>query len=164
MRVFIKVIARTYNSINTLKFSLGSLLYYIAYYLIVGILFFSGIAKIIDPLPIIKTLETFKLFSFISWGDEINVFVATTLPIFEIGLALLLMLKIKLNVALPLTLILFTGFLIYSIYGYYLGLTNDCGCFGDIIKSEFGAGMSFRNIVLTITVFYLTLYNKNKTK
>lgn len=127
-------------------------------------MFFSGIAKIIDPLPIIKTLETFKLFSFISWGDEINVFVATTLPIFEIGLALLLMLKIKLNVALPLTLILFTGFLIYSIYGYYLGLTNDCGCFGDIIKSEFGAGMSFRNIVLTITVFYLTLYNKNKTK
>lgn len=154
----IKVVTRTYISTDALKFSLSKLFYYSTYYLIIGVLLFSGIAKIIDPLPLIKTLEAFKLFSFISWGDGINIFIATTLPIFEIGLAILLILKIKLNVALPLTLIFFTGFLIYSIYGYYLGLTNDCGCFGDIIKSEFGVGMVVRNIIFVKIVTYLSLY------
>jgi len=115
----------------------------------------SGIAKIIDPLPLIKTLEATKIFSYISWGNEINIFIATTLPIFEIGLAFLLFLKIKLKVVLQLTLLLFTSFLLYSIYGYYLGLTNDCGCFGDIIKSEFGVGMIVRNLGFVLILVFL---------
>ena len=131
-----------------------------AYYLIVSVLLFSGVAKIIDPLPLIKTLEAFKLFSFTSIENEINLFIATTLPIYEIGLALLLVLKIKLNIALPLTLLLFTTFLFYSIYGYYIGITNDCGCFGDLIKSEFGVGMVVRNIVFLLIV--VALFSQTK--
>ena len=135
------------------------------HYSVVVVLLFSGITKIIDPLPLIKTLEATKIFSFISFENEINIFIATILPIIEIGLAFLLILKIRLKVVLLITLILFGSFLIYSIYGYYLGLTNDCGCFGDIIKSEFGVGMIVRNIFfLIITAFLFILIYKDKLK
>lgn len=119
-------------------------------YLIVLVLLVSGLAKIIDPLPLIKTIEAFKLFS-----DTINIFISTTLPILEIGLAVLLLMKVNLKITLSLTLLLFASFLFYAIYGYFLGIKNDCGCFGDIIKSEFGVGMIVRNIFLLVVVGYL---------
>jgi len=145
----------TANYIQNWTNSIGNSLVKWVHYSVVAVLLFSGIAKIIDPLPLIKTLEATKIFSYISWGNEINIFIATTLPIFEIGLAFLLFLKIKLKVVLQLTLLLFTSFLLYSIYGYYLGLTNDCGCFGDIIKSEFGVGMIVRNLGFVLILVFL---------
>ncbi|NCO31437.1 hypothetical protein GW891_01045, partial [bacterium] len=107
----------TANYIQNWTNSIGNSLVKWVHYSVVAVLLFSGIAKIIDPLPLIKTLEATKIFSYISWGNEINIFIATTLPIFEIGLAFLLFLKIKLKVVLQLTLLLFTSFLLYSIYG-----------------------------------------------
>lgn len=145
----------TTHQIGKLKLQPRELIYEVFFYLIVLVLLFSGFAKIIDPLPLIKTLEAFKLFSFTPFEGEINFYIAATLPLFEIGLAILLIMKVKLKVTLSLTMLLFTGFLFYAIYGYYLGITNDCGCFGDLIKSEFGVGMILRNSVFTVTLLFL---------
>ncbi len=143
----------------------SNVIHYLLFYVIITVLFISGIAKIIDPLTIVKTLEAFKLFSFTSLENEINIFIATTLPILEIGLAILLITKTKLKVVLPVTLLLFTSFLFSSIYGYYLGITNDCGCFGSIIKSEFGWGMVVRNVfLLLLNVMLIFSFVRNTYK
>ena len=152
MRVNVTTLKENLNSIQSNK---EWLINWLLTYFIILILLISGIAKIIDPLPIIKSLEAFKLFSFTQFGNEINIFIATTLPILELTLAILLIAKIKLSVVLPLTLLLFSGFLIYSIWGYYLGITNDCGCFGTLIKSEFGVGMIVRNFMFVLIIGYL---------
>ena len=139
-------------------------MYCSAYYFITSILLFSGFAKIIDPLPLIKILEAFNLFSFTPFGGEINFAITAILPLLEIGLAILLIMKVKLKVTLSLTLLLFTGFLFYAIYGYYLGITNDCGCFGDIIKSEFGVGMILRNFIFIAIIIYIVKQYLGKSK
>lgn len=146
----------TIHQNGKLKLQSRELIYEVFFYIIVLVLLFSGFAKIIDPLPLMKTLEALKLFSFTTLEGEINFYLAATLPLFEIGLAILLLMKVNLKLILSITLLLFTGFLFYAVYGYYLGITNDCGCFGNIIKSEFGVGMIVRNFVLfVITVFIL---------
>ena len=63
------------------KQSLYRVIYHILFYFISVILLFSGISKIIDPLPTVETLKAaFKL------SDEKNLLIATALPIVEISL------------------------------------------------------------------------------
>ena len=150
----IEIITHKHYRANIFGENIRKYLYYSVYYFIIIVLLFSGITKILDPLPLIKTLEAFKLFS-----DTINIFISTTLPILEIGLALLLILKKNQKIILSVTLFLFTGFLFYSIYGYYLGIVNDCGCFGNLIKSEFGVSMIVRNFFLFMVIGYLVVSN-----
>jgi len=138
--------------------SVTKIIQLLLFYFIVAVLLISGIAKIIDPLPLIKTLEAFKLFSFTPFENVINIFIATTLPILEIGLAILLITKTNIKLTLLITLILFILFLFISIYGYYIGVTNNCACFGDLIKSEFGVGMIVRNLGFVGVILIL---NKN---
>jgi len=46
--------------------------------------------------------------------------------------------------------ILFFHFFVFSVYGSIIGLNNDCGCFGNLVKSEFGIFMILRNLVFFI--------------
>ncbi len=128
------------------------ILYFVSFYLIAAVLLLSGIAKIIDPIPLINTL---KLITFIP--ESFLVIIATLLPVVEIGLALLMFTKTKLKITLPIIAVLFTVFLGFSIYGMLAGYGNDCGCFGNTIKSSFGLGMIIRNALFLIISLYLTI-------
>ncbi len=149
------------NSIKIIssKHSLKSILILLTHYLIAGVLLFSGVSKIIYPENFIKVLNV--TLSFL--GENTIVLIATVLPVFEISLGLTLLLKIKVKETLITTLILFIGFVLFAGYGFIAGFDFDCGCFGTVIKNEFGIWMIVRNILLVL-IAYLNLkyfYERN---
>jgi hypothetical protein len=130
------------------------------YYFIAAVLLFSGISKIIDPLPMIETMKAaFKL------NDNLLLLAATILPVIEIALGLMLVLKIQTNRTFLVITALFFSFLVFSVYGTVIKLNTDCGCFGNTINSNFGWLMILRNIILLIFVLICMKpisYIKNK--
>lgn len=132
------------------------------YYMLALILLFTGITKILDPLPLINTL---KLIQFLE--ENLVVLIATLLPLLEMGLGLLMVLKVKPKITLSAVTILFAAFFLFSIYGTIAGLEGDCGCYGSAVKSEFGIKMIIRNFILVILSLYISfdriiLARKNK--
>ncbi len=122
----------------------------ILYYLIIVVLLFSGISKIIDPLPMMETMKAvFKV------NESLLILVATILPIIEIGFGLMLVFNVQTKKTLFGITILFFCFFVFSIYGTIIGLNNDCGCFGKNIKSEFGLIMITRNLILVLIILTL---------
>lgn len=122
----------------------SSILWWVLYYFISAVLLFSGVSKIIDPVPMIETMKaTFRI------DESFLIFAATGLPIIEIALGLMLVFKVQTKKTLLATLLLFFGFFVFSIYGTAIGLNNNCGCFGGGVKSEFGMTMILRNLILT---------------
>jgi len=128
-----------------------NIIYYVCLYLVAGVLLLSGISKIIDPMPLIEMLKLV-----VGLPEEFLIILATILPIIEIGLSLLLVLKTKPKPVQLATLVLFGAFLIFSIYGTIAGMNNNCGCFGGLIKSEIGWGMVGRNVLLLMVAAYIT--------
>lgn len=137
--------------------TLGAVVYAIGCYSISAVLLFSGITKIIDPWPLIETLKLLA-----NMPEHFLIAISAILPIIEITLAITLILKIKPNIVLYAILALFASFLLFSVYGTIIGLKNNCGCFGSLMKSEIGWWMIFRNLVLLGAV--IILIKKNKLK
>jgi len=108
-------------------------IYFVSFYIITAVLLFSGIVKILDPLPL---METLKLITIIP--ASLHIIFATLLPVVEIGLAVLMIMKIKPKITLATVAVLFAAFLGFNIYGTIAGIGTDCGCFGNTIKSGFG--------------------------
>ncbi len=133
------------------------LFFFLFYYSIIVILFFTGFAKILNPIQLINTLKIFP------FPDELILVTTTLLPIFEISLAVMLFLKIKLKLTMIFVVLLFSFFFLFSVYGFYLGLDNDCGCFGNVIQSRFGWGMILRNFILLCISLFL-IFNINVLK
>ena len=126
------------------------------YYLIAVVFVISGISKILNPENFLKVLNITVSF----FGENIIILIATLLPVIEIALGMMLVLKIRIKETLIATTILMTIFLIYAIYGTVKGFDTDCGCFGTVIKNEFGFWMIIKNIMLlllTILIFILIL-------
>ena len=120
----------------------------VGYYFLAAILLLSGISKIADPLPPIETLRVL-----IQLPEELIIALVSLLSVLEVVLGIMLLFKIKQKIALSAALLLFIIFLVFSIYGTITGITNDCGCFGSLVKSQIGWGMIIRNAVIT---FFLT--------
>jgi len=120
--------------------------YHTGLYFLAAVLLISGISKIIDPIPLIETLKAFA-----KLPEDILILIVTILPVIEMGLGILLVLKIKPKPVLLGTLLLFAAFLAFSIYGTIIGMKNDCGCFGSLVKSQIGWGMVGRNIIMFLT-------------
>ncbi len=137
---------------NVIKSKKGKVFYFSAFYFLIAVLLFSGITKILDPVPLINTL---KLVTFIP--VSLHVLFATLLPVAEIVLALLMISKTKLKITLPVVTVLFTIFIVFSIYGTAVGYGADCGCFGNAVKSSFGFGMIIRNAVFLLISLILTI-------
>jgi len=137
------------------SYKIEELLRLAGYYFIAAVLLFSGIAKIIDPVPLINTLKLIKIIP-----ESLHILIATLLPVIEICFALLLLMKIKPKIALKLITLLFSIFLGFSIYGAIAGYGTDCGCFGNTVKSSFGLGMIIRNTVFLIISFILMINSK----
>lgn len=128
------------------KEKLKQKLYVISYYLIAVVLLVSGISKILNPENLLNTLNTTLTFL----GGNILILIATVLPVLEIALGLMLLLKTKVKKTLIATVILFAAFFLFSIYGTIKGFDVDCGCFGSSTSSQFGIEMIIRNLSLTI--------------
>ncbi|MFA3782599.1 MauE/DoxX family redox-associated membrane protein [Melioribacteraceae bacterium 4301-Me] len=138
------------------QFSYSNLIYNSFYYLLASVLIFSGIAKIIDVNPLIEVLQQIKL------PNDLVIVIATILPITEIGLGIMLLLKIKQRTSIKITVILFLVFFLFSVYGVAMGLEKDCGCFGNAVKSYFGWGMVGRNgSLLLLSIVVLKRENRN---
>jgi hypothetical protein len=131
-------------------------LFSLAYYFIVLVLLFSGFSKIIDPENFLKVLNITLGFL----GGNILILIATVLPVLEIALGLMLILKIKVKETLIAVLLLFVAFTAFAIYGTLKGFNIDCGCFGSNVSNEFGVWMIIRNIVLVDIAFFNFNYNK----
>ncbi len=149
-------VKQTNNSNYLKKYSINNFIYSFSFYSIAVILLISGIIKVIDPSPL---FETIKLLPFVP--SSFYIVLVTILPIVELGLGLLMLLKVTPKVTLSMVSALFLIFFIFSIYGTTEGLEADCGCFGDVVKSEFGWGMIIRNLVFWVLTVYL-LINKEK--
>jgi hypothetical protein len=129
----------------------------LTYYLISLILLFSGVTKVLNPQNLITALNTTLGFL----NEEIILLIATVLPVFELTVGMLLILRIKIKEVMKLAIVLFTVFSFYSFYGTIRGYDVDCGCFGESVTSEFGIWMIFRNILLTVIAFLNFKYFKS---
>ena len=125
------------------------------YYLIAVVFVISGISKILNPENFLKVLNITVSF----FGENIIILIATLLPVIEIALGMMLVLKIRIKETLIATTILMTIFLIYAIYGTVKGFDTDCGCFGSSVESNFGTLMIIRNIVLMLSSLILSNIN-----
>lgn len=128
------------------------------------ILLFAGATKIVDPSPLVFTLAS--TFNFLN--ESIIIFIASILPILEIGIGILLIFSLfhekirqKRKTILLTTALLFALFFAFSVYGFMINLQNDCGCFGNTIYSKIGFGMVLRNFILTSIAFLLFIVNRN---
>ncbi len=61
------------------SYKIEELLRLAGYYFIAAVLLFSGIAKIIDPVPLINTLKLIKIIP-----ESLHILIATLLPVVEI--------------------------------------------------------------------------------
>jgi hypothetical protein len=110
--------------------------------ILAGVLLFAGVLKLQD-----NTL-LFESVAYITWLPVwLKLWIVDLLPWAEIVLALLLLMRWKEGLILPLVGLVFIGFLGYAIYGTATGLEGDCGCFGEFMDSTFGAGMIIRNAI-----------------
>ena len=120
------------------------------YYFIAVVLLFSGVNKIVDPLPMMETMKAvFKV------NENLLILAATILPVIEIGFGLMLVFNVETKKVLFAVIILFFCFSTFSVYGTIIGLNNDCGCFGSNVSSEFGVRMIIRNVILLVITLLL---------
>lgn len=101
-------------------------------------------------------LETIK--AVINVSEELQIAAATLLPVLEITLGVMLLLRIRVKETLIAATILFLFFFLFSVYGTVIGLENDCGCFGNMVESNFSFNMIIRNFIFLLVAF---LYKSN---
>ncbi|KAF0147910.1 MAG: Methylamine utilization protein, partial [Ignavibacteria bacterium] len=61
------------------------------------------------------------------------------------------------------TVLLFLVFFLFAVYGTAIGINEDCGCFGSVLRSEFGWMMIVRNAVLLTISIIVTKKIANKS-
>lgn len=119
----VKNIRTGLSAVKPIEVLWGALFYFIAV-----VLLFSGVSKIIDPAPMIETMiAAFKI------NENLLILAAIGLPVIEIALGLMLVLKIQIKKTFLAATVLFFGFFAFSIYGTAISLSTDCWCFGDAI-------------------------------
>jgi len=136
---------------------LAQLISVFSYYFIAVVLLASGIGKVIEPSGFLNTLNS--SFSFL--GENIVILIASVIPLMEVSIGILLLLKIRVKEALHVACGLFGLFTLFAIYGFAYGLEDDCGCFGTTLGSEFGIGMIIRNsIFFTLSIISLKYFKE----
>lgn len=109
--------------------------------LLVIILIVSGLSKIIDAEPLLKTLEAVQFIP-AEWQSVISSFI----PIWELALAILLFFNKPKLLTITAAACTFAMFLAVSVYYSLISpLNSDCGCFGSFVQSRFDIWMVLRN-------------------
>jgi len=130
-------------------------LYITSYYFIAIVLLAAGVLKIYDPAPMLGTLEMIQFLN-----NPLSVLIATILPVIEIALGILLLTGKKMRISLIAATGLFWFFFGFSVYGYAVGLDANCGCYGNVIASDFGVGMILRNVLFVAIASMLVIAHK----
>lgn len=108
--------------------------------ILAAVLLLAGILKLQDNTALFETV------AYITWIPVwLKLWVVDLLPYAEILLAALLLIRWQEKFILPVVGLIFLGFLGFAIYGTATGMESDCGCFGEMMDSSFGAGMIIRN-------------------
>ena len=90
-----------------------------------GVLFWSGGAKVTEPQQAVMAVQAYKILP-VSVGE----FVGYALPLFELALAVALLLGVATRISAIVTGALMTAFVIGVASAWARGLSIDCGCFG----------------------------------
>lgn len=98
---------------------------FIARFGLAAVWLYSGWSKFGDHMAMVQTVRAYELFS-----EPIVQFIATTLPVFELGLGLCLLFGVFTRVISGISAVVLLGFLIGIISAWARGLSIDCGCFG----------------------------------
>ncbi len=133
-----------------------------------GLLIFSGLIKLNDPIGTqIKMEEYFEVFTqdfgsffhaFIPWALEIGM-IMIVLEL-ALGAAILIFYKMRITTWVLLGLMVFFTFLTF--YSAYFNKVTDCGCFGDAIKLTPWESF-WKDIILMVFVLHLFWYRKGYT-
>jgi hypothetical protein len=124
---------------------------------ILGVTFvFSAISKLIAP----GLFELTIIEQGIIASREIASYLSRVLIIFELflGLALLQPYYLK-KLVLPLSLLTLIGFTVFLAFSVFAGDSNNCGCFGEVLKMS-PLQAIIKNIVLIAVGFFI--YNSTK--
>lgn len=155
-----KTILASIEKIPLFKESIKQKFFMVSFYFTAFVLLGSGVSKIVNPETFLYVLKVTLAFL----GGNSIVLIATILPVIEIVFGLMLILKIKVKETLIAILLLFSVFTLFAIYGFISGFDVDCGCFGTVVKNEFGILMIGRNLLLVgIAFFVLKFFNKQIT-
>ena len=138
--------------------------------LMVGALFlYSGFVKANDYIGFAYKLEEyFTVFgtNFPAFKGFFDLFVPLAEPmawfisVFEIALAVALILGWKMNLTAWLTMIMMIFFTVLTGYSHFTGSVTDCGCFGDALKIEPWESFT-KDIFLTIMLIPIFLVRKS---
>ena len=90
-----------------------------------GVLAWSGAAKVTEPQQAVRAVQAYEILP-VSMGE----FVGYALPLFELALALALLLGVATRVSAIVAGALMTAFVIGVASAWARGLSIDCGCFG----------------------------------
>ncbi len=123
-----------------------------------GVFILSAISKLVAP----GLFEITILDQGIIDSREIAAYLGRLLIAMElfIGIALLQPYYLK-KIILPVSLLTLVGFTGLLSYSYFLGDTNNCGCFGEMIKMS-PLEAILKNIVLIIIGIFVFLQSKTK--
>jgi uncharacterized membrane protein YphA (DoxX/SURF4 family) len=90
-----------------------------------GVLFWSGGAKVTEPQQAVMAVQAYRILPV-----ELGEFVGYALPLFELALAVALLLGVATRVTAIVTGALMTAFVVGVASAWARGLSIDCGCFG----------------------------------
>jgi uncharacterized membrane protein YphA (DoxX/SURF4 family) len=138
--------------------------------LIIGLLFiYSGFVKANDYIGFAYKLEEYftlfgVVFPALNWFFSFFVPLAEPLAwfisVFEVALAIALILGWRMNLTVWLTMIMMVFFTLLTGYSHFTGMVTDCGCFGDALKIE--PWESFvKDIILTSMLIPIFLLRKS---
>ena len=118
-------------------------LFNLIYYFIALLLVFSALVKFYDSSDLFSVLNQLNLFP-----SHINILISASLPFFELMLGISLFANYKIKTSLFLITFLFLSFLLIAVYGFFIGIDSDCGCFGNAFHSYFDSFLILRNFIL----------------
>lgn len=124
---------------------------------VILVLSISGVGKLINPVPAMQLLEKLPLFP-----HALIILTVSVMSILELLVALGIIFKYRKFITYSANLFLFAGFFRISVYGTYLKLNDDCGCFGSLIESHVGWLTVLRNTVfLGMAIYLFVVYNED---
>ena len=122
-----------------------------------GVLIWSGLLKITNPLDFARTITNYRLF------PEFLAFLgAIILPWLELLIGLCLITGIFRCGASFLAVCLFGGFVVVIAATLLRGINTECGCFGSLSR-QVGLPLLIGDIFLWITSLYLFLLYQKKS-
>ncbi len=130
---------------------------------LLGLVFIvSGAVKTIDARGFSYKLEEYfspAVFNLPAL-ERLSLPIAVIISLAEIILGLFILTKFKLKQSLVMVMLLCTFFAFLTFYSAYYDVVKDCGCFGDALKLKPWESFWKDIILLIISVFLFTVYQK----